>query len=307
MSNSFMHRLIGWLACMSLGLAALPAGASIIAEDAFNYIPLGFSLEGANGGGGSPGWTAPWSADAAAMVSTGLTYPGYGGLGLGNAVTLGAVASAAAIDPVGISRTIGDSSSASTLWMRMLYSPGLQVEESPNTATPFQLASANNGYTLNLQRTVGAGGGTGDRVYSLNMSGLTEASSLAFDFTGSGLGTYMLLFRLDINQAIGGSETLSMWLNPTAAEAGLGAPTATVSENILEFMDGNDYLALFSADGYGDKINDLVIGTTFADAIGQLNDPVTSVPEVSGPVMMAMVGILGGGVVWYRRRQKAVA
>jgi len=292
---------------MSLGLAALPAGASIIAEDAFNYIPLGFSLDGANGGGGSPGWTAPWSAGPATTVGTGLTYSGYGGLGLGNAATLGVTATSADVDPGPmISRTIGDSSSANTVWMRMLYSPGAHVEESLNTATPFQLATVNNNYPLKFQRTVGAGEGLGDEVFTLNMSGLTAASSLPFDFTGSGLGTYMLLFKLDINQATDGLDTLSMWLNPTSlTEGGLGATTSTVSLNILQ--GGDDYLAIFSADGYGDMIDELVIGTTFADAIGQLNDPVTSVPEVSGPVMMAMVGFLGGGVVWYRRRQKAVA
>jgi len=272
----------------------------MIAEDAFNYMPLGYSLDGASGGSGSPGWTIPWSADATATVSAGLTYPGYG-LAHGNAVTLGDVNTLA-----GISRGIGNSSTATTVWMRMLYNPG-SLEESGNTATPFQLTGANSFSVLNVQRSVG------DQSYTLNMTGdgtlnggiLTDTAIFPLD----GSGARMLLFELVINQATGQDETLSMWLNPTSlTEGGLGPVTATISANILESVEGfNDYLALFSAEGYGDQINNLVIGTTFADAIGQLNDPVTSVPEVSGTVMMAMVGFLGGGVVWYRRRQKAVA
>ncbi len=307
-----VRRLFGGLALAALGLAALPARADIIAGDGFNYIPSGANLDGANGGTVLPptsvGWATPWSGDATAVVGSGLSYSGYTpSLGIGNSVTLGANVGLTLIDPVGISRQLGDSSGAgNTLWMRMLYNPGVHVEESRNVATPFQLAAANNGF-LNLQRDVGAGGGALNEVYSLNMSGYNSGST-PFDFTGSGSGTtYMLLFRLDINQTDGQNETLSMWLNPTSLTAeGLPiTPTATVSANILQ--SGDDFLQLFSANGYGDTIDELVIGTTFADAIGQLTDPVTSVPEVSGTVMMAMVGFLGGGVVWYRRRQKAVA
>ena len=69
----------------------------------------------------------------------------------------------------------------------------------------------------------------------------------------------------------------------------------------------DDYLALFSAYGYGDRIDELVVATGFNDVISQLNDPVTSVPEVSGPVMMLLATPLAVGAIWYRRRQNARA
>jgi len=286
------NRLLGGLAGIALALTTLPAGADIIAADAFNYTPSGASLDGANGGSGSPGWTGPWSADATATVGTGLPYGGYGGLGLGNGATLAGVT----IPPGNaLTRGIGDSSAVvgNEVWMRVLYSPGSQVEHSPATATPFQLFTASGGF-LNLQRTVGAEG-EGDPIFALNMSG-ANAGSATFDLSGS--GTRMLLWKLSINQSAGANEILSMWVNPTAiTEAGLGTPFASVSANILQ--GGDDYLSLFSADGLGDRINDLVIGTKLSD--------VTAVPEASGPMMMLLVSLLATGVIWYRWRQTVSA
>jgi hypothetical protein len=304
MRRLLIRRLLGGLACIALGYATLPARATMIAEDAFNYIPLGYSLDTANGGGGSPGWTTEWvNFDTYATVATGLTYSGYNapnGLGWGSAATLGDLVNFATI-----SRTIGDPGSVGEVWMRMLYSPGAQQEESGDTVTPFQLSTANNDHFLNLQRTVGAEGGALDRVFTLNMSG-ANVDSAAFDMS---LGTHMVLFKLDINQTSGQNETLSMWLDPTALSAGdLGTANATIYADIME--GGDDYLALFSATGYGDRIDELVLATGltgFDDVISQLNDPVTSVPEVSGPVMMLLATPLAVGAIWYRRRQSARA
>ena len=111
----------------------------------------------------------------------------------------------------------------------------------------------------------------------------------------------MLLFQLTINQSTGGDETLSMWLDPTATA--MGTPI-TLSANILE---GGVYLALFSAVGYGDKIDEIVLGTSLDDVTGQLNDPVTAVPEVSAPTMMLIVSLPAIGVIWLRRRKPARA
>jgi len=296
-----MRNLLGRLAFIAMGVSALPAGADIIAGDGFNYIPLGASLNGANGGSvlppGSIGWSTGWSGDAGAIVSPGLTW-NYGppNIGIGNSVTLGDNTTVASID-----RNLGNSSSAGTVWMRMLYNPGSTVEESQSYVTPFQLSGADGGF-INLTRQLDPNAGS---PFSLTMSGApydtgTEsAASLPFNIGG---GTHMLVFALTVNQGVGADEMLSMYLDPTDA-GGLGTPI-TLQANILE---GGDYLAVFSASGNGDRIDELVLGASLNDVIGQLNDPVTSVPEVSGTVMMAMVGFLGGGVVWYRRRQKAVA
>ena len=309
MKTRHKRALLGGLALIAIGLSALPSRADIIAADGFNYIPLGVSLDGANGGSvlppGSDGWATPWSADATATVGAGLTYSGYTpSLGIGNSVTLGAVVDKSLHDPVAISRQLNDSSTAgNTVWMRMLYNQGAHVEESVNTATPFQLFANNNGNNyLDIERTVGAGGGVGDMAFTLNMSGV-NADHATFDM---GLGTHMLLFKLDIDQLTDQNETLSMWLDPTTTTEPL-EPTATasISANILE--GGDDFLALFSAAGYGDRIDELVIGTTFGGAISQLNDPVTAVPEVSAPVMMLIVSLPAIGVIWLRRRKPARA
>jgi len=300
------RNLLGGLTIIALGLATLPAGADIIAGDGFNYTPQDASLSGANGGSVSPpatsplGWITSWSADSTATVGVGLTYSGYGGLGIGNSVTLGSV-----VSPADIGRGLGDSSSASVVWMRMLYNPGAQVALSVDTATPFQFSTANDASFLNLQRTVGAVGGDEDHIYALNMSGITGATSDPFELTGS--GTRMLLFKLTIDQTtLYANETLSLWVNPTSVtEDGLGGATVQISANILEGAD--DYLAAFSAAGFGDRIDELVLGTSLGDVIGQLNDPITSVPEASGPMMMLLATPLVIGAIWYRRRQSAWA
>jgi hypothetical protein len=312
MNRLLMRPLLGGLACIALGFASLPAGADIIAADGFNYTPEGAGLDGANGGSvllpGAPGWTTSWSADANATVGVGLTYSGYDGLGIGNGATLGDNYTAASI-----SRGLGDSSSAGVVWMRMLYSPGAEVEQSANTATPFQLQAANSYSVLNVQRSVVGG----DLSFSLNMTGDGSwggTDTASADFNVSESATHMLLWKLTINQATDQNETLSMWLDPTSlTEVGLGAANATISANILQktvdLEDPDttyyDYLALFSASGFGDRVDELVIGTTLGDAISQLNDPVTSVPEVSGPVMMLLASPLAVGAIWYRRRRNA--
>jgi hypothetical protein len=286
---------------MSLGFAALPAGASIIAEDAFNYIPLGFSLDTANGGSG---WTdpytlqgVPWSAAQNATVGAGLTTTHYGGLGIGNSATLGNSTTLA-----DMGRVIGaPAAPVSEMWMRMLYSSGAAELESSATAFPFTLTtSSGDGYSIGLTHTLDAPSG----AFTLSMT--VDGSSLTANFD-IGEGTHMLLWNL---ANVEGVDKLSLWLDPSAIDPGdlVGTAIASVSLNGLNVLGaGGEYFADFHATGYGDMIDELVIGTTFADAIGQLNDPVTSVPEVSGPVMMAMVGLLGGGVVWYRRRHKAAA
>jgi hypothetical protein len=307
MKDLLIGRLLGGLASIALCFASLPAEAGMIAGDGFNYVPSGTGLDGANGGSvvpGAPGWTFSWSADATARVGAGLTYSAYGGLGIGNGATLGDIDTSASI-----SRGLGDSSSSSTVWMRMLYNPGAEVEESINTATPFQLQAANSASVLNVQRTVGAGGGTGDESFTLNMTGDgtwggTVTDTATFDLIGS--GTHMLLWKLTIDQSLDHNETLSMWLDPTATtEGGLGGAYRTVIANILE--GGDDYFALFSASGLGDRIDELVIGTSLDEAISPLNDPVTAVPEPSASVIMLMVGLPAVGVAWYRRRQSARA
>ncbi|MEI6394549.1 MAG: hypothetical protein WCT12_26010, partial [Verrucomicrobiota bacterium] len=213
-----MRRLLDGVVFIVLGLATLPlglatpAGANIIAADGFNYNPIGTNLDGANGGtvASAPGWVVPWSADATATVGVGLTYSGYGGLGIGNSVTLGDTNATA-----GISRSLGDSSAAgNTVWMRILYRPGAEVEESTDSATPFQLTGANSVSVLNVQRSL-----IGRALsFSLNMTGdgtwggiVTDSA----DFNLSETSTHMLLFKLVINQATDQNETLSLWLDPT--------------------------------------------------------------------------------------------
>ena len=302
MKTQSMRALLGGLASIAIGVSALPAGASIIAADGFNYIPSGVSLVTANGGTPLPpatvGWSSAWAADAGATVGPGLTYNynGIPNIGIGNSVTLGD-----SITTAGIDRSLGDSSSAGTIWMRMLYKPGSTVEESTTFTTPFELTGGDTGF-INLTRQLDP---NAVNPFSLTMSGppydtgTESAASVPFDISSS--TTHMLLFQLTINQNTGEDETLSMWLDPTAAE--MGTPI-TLSANILE---AGDYLALFSAAGYGDKIDEIVLGTSFNDVIGQLNDPVTAVPEVSAPVMMLIVSLPAIGVIWFRRRKPARA
>ena len=283
------------------GLWTSTVRADIIAEDAFNYIPLNASLDGANGGSG---WATPHSAVDPATVAPGLTYAPYN-IGIGNTSQSALLGSFDAGNG-GLFRDIANHTMPTDYWIRALYNPGANDAVGGTTVTPFGFLGWNSG-SFSLGRVESA---SGPFSMELGMTAVANGGEVdpAVDFTLAA-GIHMLLWHLHIDTTSQGPEELTMWLDPSGGIGGAG-PTAWGQTFFMEgdILNGNsDSLATFTSNGVGDSINQLVIGTTFADAIGQLNDPVTSVPEVSGPVMMAMVGLLGGGVVWYRRRQKAVA
>jgi hypothetical protein len=64
MKPSPLRRLLGGLVCLAWGLHAVCGHADTIAEDAFNYPPLGSAIDGETGGAGAPGWASAWAADA---------------------------------------------------------------------------------------------------------------------------------------------------------------------------------------------------------------------------------------------------
>jgi autotransporter-associated beta strand protein len=242
----------------------------LIADDAFNYTPLGSSLDMGDGGSVGNNWLGPWSADVRAVAGPGLTYATYA-LGQGNGATLGD-----ADNPGLISRELADYGAADVVWLRVLYSPGGQAALSPNTAVPFNLFSINAGNSLVLERTVSAGGGAGDEIYALSLLGSTN-DTVYFDLTNA--TTYLLLCKLTVDQATDQNETLQMWINPTAtSEAGLGTADVTLHADILG--GGDDYLALFSALGYGDAIDELALGRTFAAATTPGTDPLTRLQAI---------------------------
>ena len=289
------------LAVTAAGLWASPVRADIIAEDAFNYIPTGASLGGAAGG---TGWYSANIATDPATVTAGLPYAPYS-IGLGNGARVGND-----LSDGGLSRGIATHTAPATYWIRALYSVGTTGPTPNDTVTPFLFQGINStvGGYFSLDRLEGAS------VNNMMLNMTPADGSLATDpdpsynFTLSP-GTHMLLWKLSVNQTLNARDQLEMWVDPTALLGNnLPEPNADMMGDILG-NDGSydDFLGNFYSTGAGDIIDELVIGSSFADAISQLSDPVTSVPEVSGPVMMAMVGFLGGGVVWYRRRQKAVA
>ena len=314
-----MRTLLGGLAVIALGVSILPAGADIIAGDGFNYIPVGASLDGANGGSvasvGPPptaplGWNTTWSAGSTATVGPGLSYS-RGTLniaGIGNSVTLGDSSSTVEGGLV-IQRGLASVpiTGISDIWMRMLYVPGPVIGSSSDSAMPFDLFTA-EGSEISLTRTLNMELETS--AFTLSISDPNRSASTG-DFPLDGLpgATYMFLWKLHVDPtatAPTSTSTLSMWLNPaTAIEAELGTPLVSISAN---YLASGDNLANFAASGFGDRIDELVIGTTFGDAIiSQLNDPVTAVPEVSAPVMMLIVSLPAIGVIWLRRRKPARA
>jgi hypothetical protein len=264
------NRAWGCLVILALGLWTRPAGATVLVQEHFNYTPVGIGLDGANGGSGTPGWSGAWVATANAANGAGLTYSSYS-LGQGNSAVLGDAATLGEM-----SRSISAYANATEIWMRVLYRPGIQDDESTATVAPFELFTANLGKILSLERTVEAAGTLGDPTYTLNLIGETVGST-SFNLTGT--GTRMLLFRLTVNQTAGQEESLALWVDPTAnTPGGLGAPLVSINGDVLIESDvglADDYLAYFSASGLGDGIDEILIATTFDEAIASTADPVT--------------------------------
>ena len=298
----------GLLAVITAGLCASTVRADIIAGDAFNYTPVGASLAGANGGSpSSAGWDGPNVAlFGSVTVAAGLNYTTPYGIGLGNSALVGTDSSSGQL-----SRDIAAHTMPTDYWIRALYNPGANNLAGETTLTPFQFQGINGG-GFSVDHAPSALDGSSSMFLNIQPMNAPEVdpgeptAPVAFPLTP---GTHILLWHINVDPAAGANDELRMWLDPTALTVGaLGTSSFIMEGDFLGNSEGySDFLAAFSSLGAGDIIDELVIGSSFADAISQLSDPVTSVPEVSGPVMMAMVGLLGGGVVWYRRRQKAVA
>ena len=303
----------GCLVVLALGLWSRPAGATVLVQEHFNYTPVGIGLDGANGGSGTPGWSSAWVATANATNGVGLTNSTYS-LGQGNSAVLGDTTTLGEM-----SRSISAYANATEIWMRVLYRPGSQVEESSATVAPFELFTANLGKILSLERTVVAAGSVPDPTYTLNLIGDTVGSA---NFNLPGTGTRMLLFRLTVNQTAGqfvddrsGDENLALWVNPTATTTNaLPAPLVSISGDVLiESVPGlaDDYLAYFYASGLGDGIDEILIATTFAEAIASTADPVTDLGFIAEdafdycPTGVTLEGANGGAgapgwsTVWF--------
>ncbi len=283
------------LAAMAgLLLAAAPnASAAIVVNESFNIgsgsgeYTDGVSLQNQpTTGAATNGWAGAWDVTAtndSFSESGGLTYSAgsigqIGGTGgsNGNAVISGAT------DRVIASN--GTLQTATTLWARVLFqSAGNDAFFSFRTD-----GSANNG-RVTFRHTDTKGDILLRTLDGTNISDPADPGFQSQIVTGV---TNLMVFKFTIDRSGTAAETVDFWLDPTTSnEALLGAPTATVSGNILDST--NNQINFFNLTG-GDsnyKADEIAIGETFNDVV--------PVPE---PASLTM-GLAGLTLLLGRRRR----
>ena len=251
---------------VTAGLYASTVRADIIAGDAFNYIPIGASLDKANGGSPStPGWYAPYNnMYGPVTVATGLEYTSGGiAIGFGKSALVGDASSSATL-----SRGIAAHTMPTDYWIRALYSPGANDMAGETTVTPFSFQGITGG-SFSVSRSPTAPGDPSSMFLNIEPVLTTiegdppTSSQQAFSLDA---GTHMLLWHVQINPAEGVEDELQMWLDPTST---LEPASINMEGDIFGYSGlDSDFLSNFTSFGAGDNIDELVIGRIFAEGIG---------------------------------------
>ena len=296
------HGIAATIAMAAIGILALAgpsARAALIVEDSYNIGTGAGEYTDGSALDGKPsvtpttgGWAGTWtSGNAPKSKSGGLEYTGISGVTIGGSGgTEGHIDTGGDAADRGIA-TDGTLGSASELWMRILWQPnGTLGGEFFN----FRRDGGSGDGRIVIRRDDDPFGSTGNRN-DLMVDPFGGGAQVADEFaTLSGGATHLLLFRLTIDRASGGDDTVDLWADPTATSvSGLGTPTASVTANLLDGAD--DQLSQFDFTGSDGsyQLDEFAIGETFND--------VTGIPEPASFMLL----LLGGLAVIGRRRRRA--
>ena len=249
------------------------AHATLLFSDGFNY-----TAGGNLGGNINPGSGLPWSGSSTQITvgNSGLTYPGFQGLG-GNSLVL----------TPGAATTTTNEYSAVTSG-NIYYSFLVDCTTLPtanNFITSLNQGTAPNGGTDAMAIYVGASGASGWKIGVRTTGGGSGAS---FASTTLSLNTtYLVVAEL----SLGATSTASLFLDPFPGQAQPGTASATQSTTTAIAGVNDVGFKAQSATTVGNFIiDDISIGTQWSDV---------TVPE---PSIAALSGIGLFGLICYRRR-----
>ena len=256
------------LTAVALAAGSMQAGAALIAYEGFNYTPTSTSTTNLVGENGGTGWNGAWGAhqnnpaSAPSISSTGLSYTGLPSEG--GSITPGGYQSARR------SFTTTDFSTG-TFYISYLVQPtsntaDLGIRLSPTTTDPnpdFRTAFG----IVNGAVTITNGWGNDPK---LNTDNTTVALNQ----------THLLVAKINLD-----SETISLFLNPTAGAAEPGTASASYQwTNETNRLSSIGMLTAGAIPGNGGMLDEIRVGNSFAD--------VTAVPEPSSAALLAF-GVLG--------------
>jgi hypothetical protein len=249
------------------------AHANLLFSDGFNYT-AGSNL----GGNVNPGNGTAWSGGSAnlAIGSSGLTYPGFQGLGGNSLVYTPGVATS--------STNVYSAVTSGSIYYSFLIDC-TTLPTANNYITSLNQGTGPNGSSDAMAVYVGASGASNWRIGVRTTGG---GSGATFESTAlSPNTTYLVVTEL----TLGPNPTVSLFLDPFP---GLGQPGANATQTGTNaVLSVNDVgFKSQSATTVGNfVIDDLSIGTTWGDV---------TVPE---PSILALGGIGFLGLISFRRRR----
>lgn len=257
------------------------AQATLLFSEGFNYTSANL------GGNVNPSTGNAWSSGSSAMtIPTGnLTYPGLPDQGGNELQVAWGGGSAGSIQTTYANQTSGN----------IYYSFLLDVTTLPTAQS----------YLTSLNPGTSTPNGSSDAI-SLYFGTVTGGGSFKFGVRGGGASTAFTTATYSANTTylvvlgynnIGGTaaNNLNLWINPVLGNN--SAPTADLSltpTTVATAIDNVGFKVQSSPQGTF-LIDNILIGTSWSDVTP------TSVPE---PVTFAFagLGLLGGCMVWFRRR-----
>ena len=225
------------------------ARAGLSALDDFNYAPIGSDLN-LKDGGGSFGFTGPWSGQTSYNIGNGSLLPTRDPLPpVGNSVTAVAFG-----DNRGIDRTLSASlgTEGTSAYVSILIQPQGILHQ-----------GAHNGWfalALRGSTDVFAGMSSFGETYSLEV-GFEKSSTITNAVIGS---TVFIVLRIDFTEGV---DPVYMYLNPQPGAPEPAAPSASLINLNVNFIT---HVSLTGPGGSG--FDALRIGTSFADVAPATSD-----------------------------------
>jgi len=275
-------------------LAGMSASAQLLSSESFSGYTVGSQLTSVPApavAGYTGDWTSVDFGTVHPTVTAGsLAYNGAGyGVTSGNNIAVPSYSGGIGANNSGRMYRVLDgttavtSSTVGTIYLSWLYQSGQQ-----GGATVYQMLDLYNGNTADANRAFTAGltqnGGNTGSAYDF---GVNEG----YHSTGVAADANVHLFVAEFNMVAPGSDSVTLWLDPTLG-AGNPAGGTTITGQTIAFdrLAISDYASTGSIGSSGAWDN-IRFGTTF--------DSVTIVPE---PTTFALIG-LGGAALLIRRRQ----
>lgn len=270
--NASFPRLAA-LALVMLLAAPRMAGAALTAYDEFNYEPIGSDLN-AKDGGGSFGFTGPWSGQTSYNIGSGsLASPFAPGPQLGNSVTAVAFGENRGIDRV-LSTPLG--TEGASAYISVLIRPQGILHQ----------GAYDGWFALALR-------GSTDVFFGMSYPGERIGLEVGFEKSLTNVNAvigqmFFGVIRIDFTEGV---DPVYLYLNPQPGAPEPATPSASLINLNVNFLNK---VSLTGPGGVG--YDSLRIGTTYAD--------VTPIPEPAAASLL-VAGVTGiAGCRSLRRRSR---